>query len=183
MIITDNAYSIYLKTARIVKNFFLVVVGVDFVVVCGGFVKVEDVGGVTVVVFVGCGGVVVVGGGKVVVVVGGDREVMVVVGGCKIIVVGLVVVVADLVVVLVVGGGVVVKEAGHGCVLQDSLPKNKPTHCCPPLAGVGLVHDRVRTLNPPPQVTVHCDGFCQLDHSPFTGHGFVLQCSLLSDFP
>lgn len=111
MIIIDNACSLYLKTARIVKNFFLVVVGVDFVVVCGGFVKVEDVGGVTVVVFVGCGGVV--GGGKVVVVVGGDREVMVVVGGCKIIV-GLVVVVADLVVVLVVGGGVVVvvvKEA------------------------------------------------------------------------
>lgn len=109
MIIIDNACSLYLKTARIVKNFFLVVVGVDFVVVCGVFVKVEDVGGVTVVVFVGCGGVV--GGGKVVVVVGGDREVMVVVGGCKIIVVGLVVVVADLVVVLVVGGGVVVKEA------------------------------------------------------------------------
>lgn len=73
MIIIDNAYSLYLKTARIVKNFFLVVVGVDFVVVCGVFVKVEDVGGVTVVVFVGCGGVVVVGGGKVVVVVGGDR--------------------------------------------------------------------------------------------------------------
>lgn len=102
-----NALSLYLKTARIVINFILVVFGVDFVVVCGGFVVVEDVRGVRVAVVVGCGVVVVVDGGKVTVLVGGDTEV-VVVCGCKIIVVGLVVVVAGCVVVLVLGGGVVV---------------------------------------------------------------------------
>lgn len=103
-----NALSLYLKTARIVINFILVVFGVDFVVVCGGFVVVEDVRGVRVAVVVGCGVVVVVDGGKVTVLVGGDTEVVVVVCGCKIIVVGLVVVVAGCVVVLVLGGGVVV---------------------------------------------------------------------------
>lgn len=99
--------STYSITARIVKNFFFVVVGVDCVVVSGGLKVVEDVCGVVMVdvVVVVVVVEVVVGGGivvVVVVVVGGVVTTVVAVVG-----IGLVVLAGCLVDQIVVGGGVV----------------------------------------------------------------------------
>lgn len=101
--------STYSITARIVKKFFFVVVGVDCVVVSCGLMVVEDVCGVVMVdVVVVVVVEVVVGGGIVVVVV-------VVVGGVvttvvAVVRIGLVVLAGCLVDQIVVGGGVVVVE-------------------------------------------------------------------------
>lgn len=100
--------STYSITARIVKNFFFVVVGVDCVVVSGGLKVVEDVCGVVMVDVVVVVVEVVVGGGivvVVVVVVGGVVTTVVAVVG-----IGLVVLAGCLVDQIVVGGGVVVTE-------------------------------------------------------------------------
>ena len=46
---------------------------------------------------------------------------------------------------------------------------NEPWQYCPPRAGGGLLHKRVRVLDPLPQVLVQEDQVPQDDQFPFTG--------------
>jgi hypothetical protein len=50
---------------------------------------------------------------------------------------------------------------GQGCILQDLVWLKSPTHALPP--NIWPKHDLLRSVSPPPHVTVQSD---HTDHSP-----------------
>ena len=63
----------------------------------------------------------------------------------------------------------------HDCVLQLRVSVDEPEHCLPPFCGRGLVHERVRFCEPPPQALEQPLNAVHADEPPWTGQPFVLQ--------